>query len=71
MDKDYLTTVFIDANFENNGIVELKLKPGFADSREFYIKQIQRIRKNIKGKRRICTRKLFFIKYSNSNELQV
>ena len=27
MDKDYLSTVFIDANFENNGIVELKLKP--------------------------------------------
>lgn len=38
MDKDYSRTVFVDANLKNNGIVELKLKPGFGDSREFYVK---------------------------------
>ncbi|WP_299096618.1 hypothetical protein [uncultured Winogradskyella sp.] len=37
MDKDYSRTVFLDAVLKNNGIVELKLKPGFADSREFYV----------------------------------
>lgn len=38
MDKNYSRTVFVDANLKNNGIVELKLKPGFGDSREFYVK---------------------------------
>src|SRR5690606_8332244 len=38
MDKDYSRTVFVDAVLKNKGIVELKLKPGFADSREFYVK---------------------------------
>lgn len=37
-EKDYSRTVFIDANLRNDGVIELKVKPGFADSREFYVK---------------------------------
>jgi glucan phosphoethanolaminetransferase (alkaline phosphatase superfamily) len=38
MDKNYSRMVFLDAKLENNGAVQLKVKPGFADSREFYLK---------------------------------
>lgn len=51
MDKDYSRTVFVDAILKNNGIVELKLKPGFADSREFYLKtNSKKLEKIIKEK---------------------